>query len=684
MAQHGAKTGSRSWPGGAAPRVSWLALCLALGCLFLMTPRLAVANPLPAEVFFTDADIDAARLSPSGRWLALNTRAGRDRIGLVIFDLQEWKAMGMIARHDNADVADVQWVGEDWLVYVVEDRRAGSGDQTWQPGLFTVSRDGKQWFQLIETTWAGIGDNRTVVRRQPLEPDHRLLHVPRDGSGDVIVGQWLFDGQNEVQGVFPKRVNLATGRVRSLALDAPPGVYRWFFGPDGEPAAVWAREGDRAVLYWRDAGAQPAWRRLTEGPRHDLPYLAHSLDGRGGLYVTRVGGDGYAELMRLDPSKPGAQPQPLVATPGFDFRGRVVSEGPGSPVLGFHMTVDAPTTHWLDPRLQQVQDEIDKRLPATVNRLECRRCGTDDMVVLVWATSDRDPGQIWLYRARGPEWRKVANVRRQVDPRQMASTSFHRINTRDGLSMPVWVTQPTGAKGPLPTVVLVHGGPWLRGRVWEWDDMPQFLASRGYLVVEPEFRGSTGYGEPWHRAGWRQWGQRMQDDLIDALDWAVREGKADDKRVCMAGASYGGYATLMGAARDGTRLRCAAAWVAVTDPRLLLTWRWGTDISGVARRYDLPRLIGDVEKDREMLERVSPVNLAEQIKVPVFLAFGGRDARVQIVHGNRMRDALQRAGNPPLFVEYPDEGPGWMKLETRLDFARRLESFLQQHLLDKR
>ena len=222
--------------------------------------------------------------------------------------------------------------------------------------------------------------------------------------------------------------------------------------------------------------------------------------------------------------------------------------------------------------------------------------------------------------------------------------------------------------------------PWMRGRSWQWNPMPQFLASRGYVVIEPEFRGSTGFGARHFRAGWKQWGQAMQDDLVDALAWAVREGHADGKRVCIAGGSYGGYAVLMGLARHGEQFRCGAAWSSVTDPRLLFKWRRDSAVGSEDREYSYPLLIGDPVADAAMLDANTPVLLAARIKTPVFLAHGGADERVPLVHGERMRDALVAAGRPAEWVVYSDEGHGWLKLETRLDFAKRLEAFLARHL----
>ena len=324
----------------------------------------------------------------------------------------------------------------------------------------------------------------------------------------------------------------------------------------------------------------------------------------------------------------------------------------------------------------------DERFPGRVNRLSCERCDDPVPVVLVHSWSDREPGEYHVYDAATKRWTMVGRSQPQIDSRRMAEVSFERIRARDGLDLPLWITRPAGTKPttPLPAVVMVHGGPWVRGGQWTWEPTEQFLASRGYLVINPEYRGSTGYGQAHFRAGWRQYGRAMQDDVADALQWAIKQGWVDPKRVCIAGASYGGYAALMGLVRHPELYRCGIAWVAVTDVRLLFEDSWASDISEEARRWSLPTLIGDPKADAAMLREVSPVTHAARIKAPLLLAFGQEDRRVPLEHGQAMRSALQDVGRNPEWVVYPGEGHGWLRIDNRVDFAKRLEAFLARHL----
>jgi dipeptidyl aminopeptidase/acylaminoacyl peptidase len=261
----------------------------------------------------------------------------------------------------------------------------------------------------------------------------------------------------------------------------------------------------------------------------------------------------------------------------------------------------------------------------------------------------------------------------------MAEREFARFEARDGLEIPVHVTRPPISSGPAPMIVLVHGGPWARAAGWSWDAESQFLASRGYVVVEPEFRGSHGYGSKLFRAGWKQWGLAMQDDVADAARWAIAKGYADPKRVCIAGASYGGYSTLMGLIRDPALFRCGVQWAGVTDIALQYDQQWSLAEDEV-NAWGLPVLIGDREKDAAQFAATSPLQLAAKIRQPVLMAHGEFDRVVPIEQGTRMRNALRHNPNVE-WIEYPTEGHGWMLEANNVDFWSRVERFLDRHLM---
>ncbi|MFG6464751.1 prolyl oligopeptidase family serine peptidase [Roseateles sp. DXS20W] len=660
--------------------ILWAGLAAGLS----LTATLAQAAPPPAELFYRDPDIGEAQLSPSGRQLAVTTSRGAKHAGLAVVDLATGKSVRAAQFYDG-NVWRVQWVNENRLVFSVLDPSDGSAMNTGAPGLFAVNPDGSQLRQLVRREWApGITDG-TGRNERLLDWNHRLLRVPTPRAGDTneeVLLTWFALDERRAQ--KPLWVNTRTGRTRAVDVIAPPHTVAWETDSRGELRVAHTLNAGRTGAFWRAPGSDD-WQPLYESSVMALPFQIEAVDDAGQLFVTQSAGrGGESVLKRYDFAKRAPEKEPLVSAPGFDFVGHIVTDGEGA-ALGVHVTTDGEGTVWFHPALKALQAEADARFPGRINRLQCRRCGQPDMVALVTSFSDREPGQLWVYQARPPAgekpWRAVGRVREDVKAAEMASLDFQRIKARDGRDLPVWITRSPQAKGPLPAVVLVHGGPWVRGNDWRWNGEAQFLASRGYVVIEPEFRGSEGYGDDHFRAGFKQWGLAMQDDVADALRWAQQQGIASDK-ACIAGASYGGYSTLMGLIKHPELYRCGVASVAVTDLDLLVagSWRVDDDTSSMARRHTLPEMVGDPVKDAALIAANSPVRQAARIKAPLLLAVGEKDRRVPLAHGERLRDALREAGNPPVWVAYPDEGHGLLDVKNRIDFAERMAAFLARHL----
>lgn len=650
--------------------------------LLLTLSAFAQAAPPPAASFFNDPDIAEAVLSPSGKRLAITSAKGAARVGLVVMDLAPGGPLKRVVGSQSSDVVQVRWANEERLLFSLTDLGEASGSHHRAPGLFAVNVDGSRMRMLVRQTHNFI--NTDSSHTDSLSWNHRLLLVPEPRPGEAN-DRVLLAETGGIGGIYaenPVWLNVNTGATHAYATTAPASSYRWVVDRQGKARATLTVRNDRVQAHWLPPN-QTGWVQLYDTTVIDQPFTIEGVGDDGTLYVSHVPpGAAQRVLARYDPQTRAPSTTPLVRAPGFDFSGHLLSEG--GVLLGVRTLVDSHTTVWLDERMKKFQAQVDRLLAGKLNHIDCRRCGQADMVALVHSYSDRDPGKLWLYQARPGDgesrWRAIGRLREDVDPATMASLDLQTIQARDGRELPVWITRPEGATGPLPAVVLVHGGPWVRGVVWQWNAWAQFLASRGYVVIEPEFRGSDGYGEAHFRAGFKQWGQAMQDDVTDTLKWAQQQGLASD-RACIVGASYGGYAVLMGLARDPELYRCGIASLAISDLALMTngSW-WVTDDGAVARRLTLPELVGDPVKDAAMLAAHSPVKLAERMKAPLLLAYGELDQRVPLAHGTRMRDALIAAGRPPEWVTYPGEGHGWSKPAHRLDFARRVETFLARHL----
>ena len=645
---------------------------------------------LPAELFFGNPTLQEAVLSPSGKRLAFTTGKDNTRVGLFVSDLTPGGKVTRAAQASNADVGGIQWVNDDRLLYRTYDSTEGSGRQEHSAGLFAVNYDGSDERELFARKYHFVVSAKERVL--PLASfSHRLLLVPDQESGQpndkVLVGSYTEGSGDDLPTVQPLWQNVYTGKTTNTDFQQPKRTVEFMFDRKGRPRIASTQVGKTLTNYWRGPG-DAEWKKIVEGDLLSMPFEPQSVDDTGNLYVTRNQGPaGYAVLSKFDFEKMAPGTTPMISTPGFDFEGSLIYERGNDKALGVRVTTDAESTEWFDEGMKAIQAAVDKRFPDRINRISCRNCLQSGAVVLVRSFSDRDPGRLWLYRPTPAEgqvaWKAISSVRDGVDPRTMADMDFQRIKARDGQDLPIWITKPRGVVPgkPAPAVVMVHGGPFVRGHEWRWESTAQFLASRGYLVIEPEFRGSKGYGDAHFKAGWKKWGQSMQDDVADALLWAQQQKLATEK-ACVAGASYGGYATFMGLIRHPELFQCGVAWVAVSDLELLVKGSaWvDTDIGDLSRKHTIPYMIGDPKTDADMLAKNSPVRLADQIKAPMLMAFGESDVRVPLAHGERMRSAMMKNKQDPEYVVYVDEGHGWAKMENRLDWANRMERFLGKYL----
>jgi len=252
---------------------------------------------------------------------------------------------------------------------------------------------------------------------------------------------------------------------------------------------------------------------------------------------------------------------------------------------------------------------------------------------------------------------------------------------RDGLDIPALLTVPKGGEGKnLPMVVVVHGGPWVPHEGWGYDPEAQFLASRGYVVLQPQFRGTQGLGWKHFSSSFKQWGRTMQDDVTDGVRWAIDQGIADANRVCIYGASYGGYSTMIGLAKDPDLYKCGINYVGVTDLDLFESATWSDFAYGEFLQYEMKDMFGDMAKERSTLMAVSPVEQAAKIKAPVLMAYGAADVRVVPEHGTRMRAALEKNNRKVEWMMAEGEGHGFADPENQKLFYGAMERFLDANI----
>ena len=322
--------------------------------------------------------------------------------------------------------------------------------------------------------------------------------------------------------------------------------------------------------------------------------------------------------------------------------------------------------------MKKLQADIDRALPEYVNITV--GWSKDEKRALVWSSSASDPGQYFLLDRATSHMSAVVNPYPDIDPDQLSPVKPVRYQARDGLTLRGYLTLPRNREAKnLPLILLPHGGPFVRDD-WDYDPFVQFFANRGYAVLQPEFRGSTGFGKDFVSKGYGEIGKRMQDDLDDGVDWLVKSGQVDPKRVCIVGWSYGGYAALWGAIRNPERYRCAVSWAGPTDMIAMMRYDRG---QFSAKRY-FREWRSKFSSDAD-LRAVSPINFATQLKVPVLIGHGEEDDNVPVKQSHQMVDALTRAGANVTSVFYKDSKHDFGSSKDLEDWLKHLEAFLAKY-----
>lgn len=636
----------------------------------------------PIERFFDRSAFNGGILSPDGRAIAARSSAPGQRDFLVVVDLQTNQGK-IVAAYNDADVADFQWVNSERLLFNVNDRTVAVGDNDYAPGLFAVNRDGSALIQLAETGTVRTGQRTGQRTGRRVLPWHTFMLDERGAqdSDYVYVRNVAWDTAYKRARVSLLRLNTLTGQSQEVSRPKEE-VTGWMLDHKGEPRIAFGAKEDVGTIHYLDP-ATNEWRKLTSyklyGDNPDaISPLAFGPDGK--LYVSTRQGRDTSAVHTFDIATGKLNPEPLLSTQGYDFAGNILTSR--EKVLGMMFTTDATSTEWFDPAMKAVQETVDKLLPATMNLVAPPPQHAQTPWLLVRAYSDAIPASYYLFNRDTRLLNKVGETHPGIDFKQMGRQQAVSYKARDGLNIPALLTLPAGARRTgLPLVVLVHGGPWVRGSTWGWDAESQFLASRGYAVLEPSFRGTTGFGAAHYKAGFRQWGLAMQNDLADGVRWAIEKGYADPKRVCIAGASYGGYATLMGLVNDPELYQCGVNWVGVSDINLMYSSANHTnDMSDEWKRYGMPEMIGDRVKDAVQLKATSPIEQAARIKRPLLLAYGGADRRVPIDHGTKFYAAVKGSNPNVEWIEYPGEGHGFFLPKNKIDFWSRVEKFLDKHI----
>lgn len=574
-----------------------------------------------------------------------------------------------VANYGNADIDMFFWLSDDRIGFTVINVDHGGG--VGKPGLYTIDRDGRNLNGLSETLPRSRSFADSDVGDQAYLAEPSVAGFPYTTTDEMLVIEHI-DGKSKL-----KRLSTRTGRVSSISV--PRDTRRWLVDPDGEVKVAMTRREGRIAVHFR--GDDKEWVKIYDQDDVSAENFIPLLYVNNKLYVRAHNGQDKAAIYLFDLATKTIDAKPLIVSPDFDVNGYFVVDS--KKMLGFRFHIDAEVTVWFDAAMKATQEEIDQLLPGTINTLSV---GTrsETPYVLVDAHSDRQDHVYLLFNRETKKRTMLGERRPGIDPAQMARMNLVNFTARDGLKLAAYVTLPnTKVQKNLPLVLLPGELPWIRNGMWGWDAEVQFLASRGYAVIQPEPRGVPGFGVRHLKAGIKQWGLAMQDDLADTVKWAVAEGIADPRRVCIAGSGYGGYAAMMGLIKTPELYRCGVNWSGITDLQAMFDRRW-EHIADAHAGLEMRKLVGDPDKDAAQFNATSPLHQAARLKSPLLLAYGEDDQRVPFSHGRKLYEAL-KPGNPHVeWLPYKPNMEDWRTRANRINLWTRIEAFLGKHIGEQR
>lgn len=630
-------------------------------------PGHALAQGVDVAAFVKKDRFGTIRISPKGDYYAATVPL-EDRTILVVMNRSTNTVTGQFGRGRNTHVEDFTWVNDERLLVSTSEKFGALAQPLLNGEIYAINADGSQADLLVGQRVHGAGLGTKI---QPKKVERVAAELVDDLPGDdknVIIAVRPFSDDPFSRA---ERMDVYSGRRTPIAF-APVRNADFVTDNAGEVRfAVGSGVDNRQKLYYR-TGRGADWTLISDEAKgglkqfpigfssdNSVAYLeAERSSGPNAVVAFDVATGATREVLRDDNVDPaGYIYQPHTNTPiGVRFedgRPRLAFFDENHPRARLYRSLEAA---FPDPVLITSQT-------------------SDNSTALIQTWSDRNPGDFFLFDLAGKKASHLISRRTWFDPVETAEMRPVSIKARDGLELAGYVTYPRGKpeKG-LPVVVMPHGGPFGIRDIWGFDDEAQMLAAAGYAVLQVNFRGSGGYGRSFEDAGAREWGGRMQDDLTDATRWAISQEIADPRRICIYGASYGGYAALMGVAKEPELYRCAVGYIGVYD---LPTLHTDGDIQrrGSGETY-LKEWIGP----REALGTVSPNRMAGRIKVPVFLAAGGEDERAPIAHTRMMEQALRKAGASVDALYFPNEGHGFYAPENRTQYYTRLLKFLANSL----
>ncbi|MBV8329591.1 MAG: S9 family peptidase [Verrucomicrobia bacterium] len=598
---------------------------------------------IPLRDFFRNPQKTGYQLSPSGDFIGFLQPVG-SRLNIFVRPKAGDDAKQITAVADR-DIQNFLWKGNKYLVYLKDD----GGDENFH--LHVTQIDGISQRDL--TPFDGV---RAEV-----------IDDLEDHPTDLLIG--LNKRNKQIFDAY--RLNVETGRLKLIA-ENQGNIASWTADHDGNIRVATTTDGVNTSLLYRKT-ENDHWRSvITTNFKGSFTPQFFTFDNKALFGLSNIGRDKVA-VVEFDPES-GIETGVLFERPDVDVS-RLNFSRKRKVLTSATYTTWKEERHFFDPIAKELHETLARKL--TRYDLYLVSSNKEEDTFIVRTISDRSLGAFYLYDSRTESLSKIADRNPWLEEADLAEMQPIQYTARDGLVIHGYLTLPKGRPAThLPIVVQPHGGPWHRD-IWGFDPVVQFLANRGFGILQMNFRGSTGYGRKFWEAGFRQWGQRMQDDITDGAQWLIDRGIADPKRIAIYGGSYGGYAVLAGLTKTPDLYAAGVDFVGVSNLFTFLNtippyWQPYLDM--------MYEMVGNPETDRALLQENSPALNADKIKAPLFVAQGAKDPRVNINESDQIVDALKKRGIDVEYMVREDEGHGFKNEENRFAFYEAMEKFLEKHL----
>ena len=631
---------------------------------------------IPRKVLFGNPERVSPQISPDGTRLAwIAPREGVLNVWVAPIGASgvDWDAAAAVTDDTDRGIRGYAWAWDGRHLMYMQDT---GGDENWRlydVDLETPAAAGGQTSPAAaggKTGPAAAGGQTNWAKRDltPYEGiQARIIATSKSHRDEVLVG--LNRDNPQLHDVY--RLDLKTGEPTKLIEN--PGYIGWLADEDMVVRGALAPLPDGGFDFLVRDDAESGWRTLLTIPADDAPAsdaLAFTGDGKSLLAISSVGVN-TGRLIRIDLAS--GDEQVLLEDPDADVAGAILHPDTREPQVALVLK-DRAEYRVLDPAVAPDFEAIRALHPGDPSLIDRDEADTTWLIAF---TDDAGPVRYYAFDRATRTGSFLFDSRPELARYELARMEPFSFTTRDGLTVHGYVTFPPGAgRSGLPAVLDVHGGPQVRD-VWGWNPEAQWFANRGYLCIQVNYRGSTGYGKAFVNAGDREWGAKMHDDLLDAVGYVVGQGWADRDRIAIYGGSYGGYAALVGAAFTPDVFRCA---VDIVGPSNLQTLLETIPPYWEPVKAQLYKRVGNPETDKEFLWSRSPLSRARDIRIPLLIAQGANDPRVKQAESEQIVAALAEAGIDHEYMLFPDEGHGFAKPENRLKFYAAAERFLAKYL----